>query len=193
MNKNIILWIALLFAIIFGAAVKWIPPHSEQSRLQRLPITGSFFFCTPLSLSPNELSFYGESKVTKRYYRFAQYDFVMIVVDGSANRHVVHDPLYCLQGSGWHINAREALSIDGGQADLLRISREGLNREAVFWFSDGRSRHASIVRYWLQTTLRRLMFGYFQPEPVMVILQSTGNANPDWHKILDRCGFLYEI
>ncbi len=193
MNQKIILWSALFFAVVFGAAVKWIPQHSEQSRLQRLPLTGSFFSCTPLTLSPIELSFYGKSKVIKRFYRFAQCDFVMIVIDGSANRHVIHDPLYCLQGSGWHINSREPLSIDGGQADLLRLSKDGVNRESVFWFSDGISRHASIVRYWLQTTLRRLTFGHFQPEPVIVILQSTGNTNPDWHKILDQCGFLYEI
>jgi hypothetical protein len=192
-NKQIILWISLLFAIVFGAAVKWFPLHAEQNRLQRLPVKGLFFSSQSLPLSQSEMSVFGQAPVIKRYYRFGRHSFVMIVVDGSANRHAVHDPLYCLQGDGWHIKSREAISVDGGQADLLRLSRNGLDREAVFWFSDGLSRHASMIRYWLQTTLRRLTFGLSDPEPVMVILQSTGNEKPDWRSLLHQCDFLFEI
>lgn len=192
-NRQLILWIALFFAIVFGAAVKWLPLPTDQSRLQRIPVNGSLFSSLALPLSESEISVFGEAQVIKRFYRFGRHSFVMIVVDGSANRHAVHDPLYCLQGDGWHINARQAISIDGGQADLLRLSRKGLDREALFWFSDGMSRHASMIRYWLQTTLRRLTFGRSDPEPVMVILQSTGNEKLDWQALLDQCSFLLEI
>ncbi len=192
-NTKLILWIALLSAIVFSAAVKWAPVKEEKSRLQRIPIAGSLYASQALPLSQTESSVFGQARVIKRFYRFGRHGFMMIVVDGSANRHAVHDPLYCLRGDGWQINTREEIAIDGGAADLLRLSRKGVKREAVFWYSDSSSRHASIIRYWLQTTLRRLTFGQSALEPVMVILQSTGDEKPDWRTILDQCGFLFEI
>lgn len=192
-RTKIILWIALVFSIAFGGAVKLFPLHIEQNRLQRLPFSGSLFSSQQLPLSTSELSFFGQAKVIKRFYRYGKHNFIMIVVDGSENRHAIHDPLYCLRGAGWEINSRETISVDGGRADLLRLSWHGFNREAIFWFSDGMTRHASIIRYWMQATLRRLLFGLSDPEPVMVILQSADNENPDWRSILDQCGFLFEI
>ncbi|WP_165498795.1 exosortase-associated EpsI family protein [Chlorobium sp. N1] len=187
------LWMALVAAMIFGTAVEWHGPNVSRNQIAALPSEGYAFSSRAIPLSPEETEFYGQARVMKRLYRCRSDAFILIALDGSANRHAVHDPLYCLKGSGWEITDRRALAVDGGTAERLTLSGHGERRQAVFWFSDGFSRHPSVLRYWLQTTLRRMTFGRSGNEPVMVILQSAGNEPPDWRMLLDRCLFLYEI
>ena len=192
-RKNLMLWIALLLAIGFGAAVERRPPDCDWQRIDRLPATGAIFSSRPLTLSPNEVAVFGQAHVVKRFYRCQGRGFVLVAIDGSANRHAVHDPLYCLKGAGWQVVGRQRIGIDGGEGELLRLSRNGHERETVYWISDGSSRHASILRYWLQATMRRLTFGHSGPEPVMMLLQSIGDGHNDWQAILDQCVFLFDI
>jgi hypothetical protein len=192
-RQNMLLWIALAVAMVFGAAIEWGKTVDASQRLEALPLDGSMFSSSPMPISPQEIAFYDKARIVKRVYQCKKGSFILIAVDGSANRHAVHDPLYCLKGAGWEITNRQTITIDGGVADLLHLSRNGQDREALFWFSDGSSRHASVLRYWLQTSLRRLTFGTSGKEPVMIILQSIGHDRPDWLSLLNRCIFLYEI
>ncbi len=193
-NKlNIILWGVLLLAILFGAALELRQPLTLSSRLGSLPQQGALFSSTPLPLSPHEETFYGKAEVLKRIYRLGNTAFILIAIDGSTNRHAVHDPLYCLTGSGWTITNKQTISIDGGSGALLNLSKGEQQRQAVFWFSNGTSRHASTTRYWIQATVRRLTFGNSGDEPIMVILQSIPNVQPDWERLLDNSIFLYDI
>lgn len=193
-NKlNIILWGVLLLAILFGAALELRQPLTLSSRLGSLPQQGALFSSTPLPLSPQEETFFGEAKTVKRIYKLGHAAFILIAIDGSANRHAVHDPIYCLTGSGWNITNKQAISIDGGSATLLNMTKGNEQRQAVFWFSNGISRHGSATRYWIQATVRRLTFGKSGAEPIMMILQSLPNIQPDWEKLLNNSLFLYDI
>jgi Protein of unknown function (DUF3485) len=192
-GKNLILWIALFSALLLGAAAEWFPRSDAAHRLDRLPLSGALFSSRELALTPAEISFFGPARVVKRLYSFQRDRFVLVAVDGSADRHAVHDPLYCLRGAGWQLRATKDVDIDGGRARLLRLSRKGVTREVLYWFSDGASRHASMTRYWLQTTLRRLTLGKSGPEPVLVMLQSTADDRPYWRALLNRCALLFEI
>jgi hypothetical protein len=192
-GNQIFLWIAFFSVLVFSAIVELFPLPDAGTRLDTLPGSGTLFSSRDLPLTTGEISIFGQARTVKRFYQFGKQRFILVVIDGSMNRHAVHDPLYCLSGSGWQIKAREGVDIEGGRADLLQLSKKDLQREALYWFSDGSSRHASVIRYWLQTTLRRLTFGRSGPEPVLVILQSIGNDRPGWRTLIDQCGLLFDF
>ncbi|ABB24251.1 exosortase-associated EpsI family protein [Pelodictyon luteolum] len=192
-HNNTMLWALLAMAVLFGTAAEWHTPGVSTDRLAALRKNGSLFASRPLPFSPEETAFYGTVRVLKRFYQCWNGAFILIAIDGSANRHAVHDPLYCIKGAGWEITESRRLVVDGGTATLLSLTRKGQQREAVFWFSDGSSRHSSVLRYWLQTTLRRLTFGASGKEPVLLILQSIEHDRPDWQSLLERCLFLFEV
>src|SRR5205823_6175223 len=108
-----------------------------------------------LQLEPAESAIYGKARATKRLYQVGAQRFVIIVIDGTNNRHAVHDPLYCFRGAGWSMKDEEPFPIPGGSAKLLRLTNGRDMREALHWFSDGAQRYSSSMRYWWQTTLRR--------------------------------------
>jgi len=192
-RSRIFLWAAFFSALGLSVIIELFPLPDASDRLDELPDSGTLFSSRDLSLTPVENSTLGQAQTLKRFYQFDRHRFILVAIDGSKNRHAVHDPKYCLTGSGWKIQAREAFDIEGGRADLLRLSRKGLKREALYWFSDGSSRHASVIRYWLQATIRRLTFGRSGPEPVLVILQSIGSDRPDWEAITDQCFLLFDL
>ena len=80
-----------------------------------------------------------------------------------------------------------------GSAELLRLTNGDDTREALHWFSDGEQRHALPMRFWWQTTLRRLTLGASGEEPVLVILQPFDKRSLDWRAILEAMPALFEF
>jgi hypothetical protein len=83
--------------------------------------------------------------------------------------------------------------VGGGAAKRVILTRKGEQVDVVFWFSDGRSRHSSASKYWLQTTLRHLTMDRASPEPVMAILWSSGSENLDWTEVFDRFPVVFDL
>ncbi len=188
-----ILWAALILSIILSILYEKYTPPSGRSAIDTLQKSGFGYNSRDILLTPSEISIYSDARVLKRWYNFSFHNFILIVVDAGNNRHAVHDPLYCFNGAGWQIHLKKKIKIDGSWAHFLKMSKDGIHREVLYWFSDGYSRHASVVRFWFQATMNRLTFGFSNKVPFMVILQPFKDNQPDWQKILDQFGLLYEI
>ncbi len=188
-----LLWGALVIAVILSTLYEMYDPGVGRSQVDNLPKSGFGYTSRDVPLTSAELSLYSDARVIKRWYQFGHYSFIIILVDGREDRHAVHDPLYCFNGAGWRILEKTAIDIDGGWAHKLKMSKNDEHREAIYWFSDGSSRHASITRFWFQATLNRLTLGFSGPIPFMIILQPFGDSQPNWQKILEQFGVLYEL
>ncbi|MCP5522487.1 MAG: exosortase-associated EpsI family protein [Verrucomicrobiales bacterium] len=173
-KRQLLLAALVLVAIL---AVVWDRHQLPTAtlRLGRLPTEGVGYSSRELEMSDIEREAFGAADVVKRLYASGAGQFVVTVVDGSRNRHAVHDPTYCFRGAGWRIAARQAAPLPGGEAAWLSLTQGDEHQEAAFWFTDGRVRHASALRCWTQTTLRRLTFGRSGEEPLLVLVQPLDN------------------
>lgn len=175
---------------ILGGAVAitlvWeLAPLPDASiRLEQLPREGLGFASTEVALSPVEAGVYREARIVKRFYCVGHDRLVIAVIDGSRNRHAVHDPAYCFRGGGWRVAAEHSFALPGGSARQVLLQRGGEQREALYWFTDGALRHYSALRYWWQTAFRRLTFGAGGGEPVLVVVQPEGAV--EWDDLFRR-------
>lgn len=176
-------WLWLALAVACACSYLWTRPASGDAglRLAGIPLAGAGFEGADLKLDPAAQRILGRAAFLHRRYVFGGREVYVTVIDGSRDRHVVHDPRYCFEGAGWHARAAPPVPVAGGSAQPLGLSRDGQNLQALFWFTDGVSRHASVVRYWWQTVLRRLTLGRSGPEPIIVVVQSVGAEPPDWN------------
>jgi len=177
----------LFLGILFDAGS--LP--EEKSRVHHIPAQGLGFTSIDIPLSVSELSLYTRAEVVKRYYQLGKDRFMLIAIDGAKNRHAVHDPMYCFQGAGWKIAKKDMVPIENGEARLLFLEKDGSYREAAYWFSDGKKRHTSVVRYWIQATLRRITMGRSGKEPILIMLQSAEEHPVNFRKIFDEFGILF--
>jgi hypothetical protein len=186
-------WIGI--GTIAALAVTWdfIPLNDASARLKLLPTSGLGFASRELPLSDTERQVFGKAALIKRVYQVGSDRIILQIVDGTRDRHAVHDPLYCFRGSGWTVTQQRDRPIPGGTARHLILSRNGTAAEAIFWLSDGRERHSSPSRYWWQTALRRLTLGRSGSEPVLIILQPWPGQTISWDDVLTRIGPLFEI
>ncbi len=178
-------WPVLLAAVVITLAWDLVPLPDAASRLLAFPQKGLGFSSVDIPLSRVEASIYRGVKVIKRLYRMRSRSIVLVVIDGSRNRHAVHDPVYCFRGGGWRITAEQFLALPGGTAKLVKLERDGQRTEAVYWFTDGSARHASAPLYWCQTAWRRLTFGTCGAEPLLVVVQPAAGdtENVDWGSV----------
>jgi hypothetical protein len=187
------LWFGLALVLAISLLWEFMPVWSPDNRLGVLPTSGLGLTSRDLPLNETEAQVYRQARVVKRVYQVTGQQFLLIAIDGSRDRHAVHDPLYCFRGAGWNVRQRLPLQIPGGVASHLLLTRSGQTSEAVFWFSDGRHRHVSVVRAWWQSAWRRLTFGRSGHEPVLIVLQPIAGETVDWNAVLSRCPFLFEI
>lgn len=180
-----ILWILLSVAIALGLAWQFYPLPDAHKRIDDLPLSGPGFAGRDVPLNDFEETFFNGVYVLKRVYRVDGNNYFLTVLDGTHNRHVVHDPYYCFTGSGWQIDEARKIPIQNGTAEQLLLSKGAQKKSAIFWFADGKSNFSETWKYWLTTTLRRLTFGYSGGEPVLIMLQPLDNVKDvDWSKIL---------
>ena len=188
-----ILWTGLAFAVVLGSLWQFVPLRDAQDRVAALPKSGIGYVSQDLPVPPEMRAVFGDAQVLRRSYAVRGQRFVLWVVDGSRNRHAVHDPLFCVRGGGWEIRSQGDFALEGVQARLLRAVKAGREVESLLWFSDGRTRHASAPRYWWQTTLRRLTLGASGPEPVLVNLQPVDPQGMNWRRLTEDLPALFDL
>ena len=176
MNK---LWIGVIIAIGLGIVWDWIHSPDAKKRMESLPLEGSTYRGKDIPLDEFEKNYFENVNVTKRTYLIDGQEFFIAILDGTANRHAVHDPYYCFVGSGWEIEDEKKISLNHGIGNLLTIQKDGEKREALFWFTNGKSQFASPIRYWLEATLRRFTLGFSGEEPILVVVQPMGSEPVD--------------
>jgi len=184
-NKKILLWIGLTITVILGALWQFYPLSDAKERLASLPLKGETFQGYDSPLTDFEKSAFKGVNLIKRVYQTGTQKCFLTVLDGTHNRHIVHDPFYCFRGSGWKLISKKNISIDKGNATLLKMRRGIQKREALVWFTNGQNQHASAMTYFFQTTLRRLTLGMSGEEPLLVVIQPLNTASPDWQAIID--------
>lgn len=182
-SKNL-LWIFLAASILLGAIWQFYPLPTAQNRLQRFPLISKTFKGQDVSLSESEDKFFKGVDLLKRVYKIGDKHFFVILIDGSKNRHTVHDPYYCFKGSGWNIDSEKPFLLPKGTAKLLEISKGKEKQQALFWFSDGMSQYSSALKYWWETTLRRITLGVSGQEPLLIIIQPIEPGPVNWNQVL---------
>lgn len=185
MQHRRVIWLGLTLAILLGVLWDFYPLPNAEDRLAQLRASGPNFSSEDLALTPTEQAVLAKAKVVHRRYEFDGRTVFVTVIDGTENRHAVHDPGYCFRGAGWEAIGQKTLSIPGGHAVCFSVRRKSELMDAVYWFSDGRQRHTSFPRYWWQTTLRRITLGRSGPEPVLVVLQSD-DRDRDWPTLVPK-------
>jgi hypothetical protein len=187
------LWAALSLAVFLGFLWQFSPLEDAAKRLQKLPLKGIGYQGKDLPLNPKEAEFLKGANVIKREYTINDRDFFITVLDGTKNRHLVHDPYYCFRGSGWEVIGERQFSLENGIGNLLEIQKGNEKREALFWFSDSKSIYYSPYGYWWQTILRRLTFGLSGPEPLLIVVQPLSNEPINWNEFSKAFYSLFQI
>lgn len=192
-NGRKVLYITLLIAI--GIALLWqfIPLKSAADRINILPLYGPAFIGENVPLTEFEAKIFGNVDLLKRVYTVAKVPYFITVIDGTRNRHVVHDPYYCFHGGGWEVIKDEPFPIENGEARWVSLKKGDQTQEALYWFSDGKHNYGSPYRYWWDATLRRLTFGYSGEEPVLIVVQPIEKKHLTWDKLQELFPALFKL
>jgi len=188
-----LLWLGLGALIVVSLLWDRLPSSASASRLGGLPQDGFGFASRELPLNDTETQLYRQAATVKRLYQAGGQRFVLTAIDGSRNRHAVHDPLYCFRGDGWQVAGTQDFPVSGGHAKLLKLTRSGLQTEVLFWFTNGKTRQASAWQAWRQSVLRRDTLGRYGNEPVLILLQPATSETPIWSRVFARCPFLFQL
>jgi hypothetical protein len=182
--KTKILWTALAAAIVLATLWERFPLADASARLNRLPRASLLVESRDMPMTPTEQANFTGTSVLKRLASAGHERVILTVVDGTRNRHAIHDPVFCFRGAGWEVDSMETVALEKGDARLLRLRQGKQTAEAVYWFTDGGRQFANPMQFWWETALRRLTFGASGAEPVLVILTSTGETPPNWADLL---------
>lgn len=191
MNK--FLWIGLTIAIVLGALWQFAPLKDGKDRMDALPVTGIGYQAKSVPLESYEKDLFADVHVLKRIYTIGNQAFFVTVLDGTHNRHIVHDPYYCFKGGGWDIVKEKNLDTENGKASLILIRKEGKEREALFLFSDGQKNFNSPLQYWLTATLRRVSLGASGQEPLLIVVQPLHDEPVDWASFQKKLNPLFNL
>ena len=187
------LWIALCLAIFLGALWQFYPIPSASDRMARLPLYGVAYTGKDIELNSFEEIFFKNVNVVKRVYKIGGQNLFVTALDGTRNRHLVHDPYYCFRGSGWEVVSEKPLQIPGGVASLVNLKNDKESKEAIFWFSNGKEHYSSPLKYWWETVLRRLTLGRSGPEPILILVQPLNDEKVDWSQLAVQFPELFTI
>jgi hypothetical protein len=163
---------------------EFYPLTDASSRINHFPRMSGQVASRDLPLTPGEEAIFCGVTVVKRLALVGDDRAVVTVIDGTKNRHAVHDPVFCFRGAGWEVSREESVPLRKGFARLVHLRQGKELAEALYWFSDGKEQFKSPVLYWWKTALRRLTFGSSGMEPVLVILTSAGDTPPHWPDLL---------
>ncbi|MBS0656943.1 MAG: exosortase-associated EpsI family protein [Verrucomicrobia bacterium] len=181
--RHVFLGLLLAAVGVWLACARLFPP-AGSGRLLRLPLKGAGFRGAELALQPVEQAVLAGATWRKRTYDVGGQQCVLIAIDGTGNRHALHDPTYCFRGAGWEIVGQQTLALDGGEARRVQLRRGQERSEAVYWYSDGRTRQPNAWRAWTGTILQRLQLRRWSGETVLVMLQPAGARALDWPTLL---------
>lgn len=182
--KSIWLWSGIGVVLGLGALWQLYPLADAAARLQALPEQGLMMKSEAVAVTPAETQIYHGATVLKRLVQVRGQRVVLTIIDGTRNRHAVHDPLFCFRGAGWDVLSEASVPLERGEGRRVTLGRHGEHAEAMYWFSDGTASFGSATTYWVRTTLRRVTLGTSGPEPVLVVLTSVDDRPVDWTALL---------
>lgn len=177
------LWVMLVGAMLITLIWKNLEDLPDDPRLHEFPEKGLRYQAKELDLSEQEKAVFKTAQARKFLVASTNQKAVLMMIDGTRNRHAVHDPVYCFLGAGWEKIGEFPVSLRGGEGMLVRVQRDKDTAEALYWFSTGKEKFSSPLKYWWKSSLRRLTHGASGSEPILFILISIQNKT-DWDEIL---------
>jgi hypothetical protein len=184
MNKKRFLW--LIFGISVVLTLVWpnIPLKSASARLHSIPSSGPDFRTRRVQISTADRRLLGDAEATQYLITTKSGSRLLLtLIDGTNNRHAVHDPIYCFVGNGWQIQRRETVPIPLGHATWLSLANQQHRSDVMWFFDNGKKQFESPVEYWFQSALRRLTLGKSGDESILVSLRSLPNEPVDWDRV----------
>ena len=106
-----LLWVFVCFCVLVGAVWEFYPLKDATDRFEKLPVKGFGFISKDLPMEGVEAEYFAENDTIKRLYYTNKQSVLLTVIDGTKNRHVVHDPLFCFRGAGWDVAVRKPIPI----------------------------------------------------------------------------------
>lgn len=182
--KQRFLW--LLFAVALILTLVWpnIPLESASARLNAIPTHGPDFRTRKVELSAADRTLLGEAEAAQYVVTTKSGTRLLLtLIDGTNNRHAVHDPSYCFVGNGWKIGHQESVSTARGTASKLHLVNQHRSSDVLWFFDNGKKQFESPLEYWFQSALRRLTLGLSGNEPILVSLRSLPNESVDWQRV----------
>ncbi|WP_309400698.1 exosortase-associated EpsI family protein [Cerasicoccus maritimus] len=153
--------------------VEFAPQRDAVQQLLSIPSNGPLFKSQETPLTDQERELLGEASAIKKIVLpRGGAPFLFSAIDGTRNRHAVHDPRYCFVGAGWRIVSEQTLPSTNGDMQALTLERDGEQRYALYWFSTPDGWFVSPMKYWTKATWRRLSFGAGGDEPILIVVQS---------------------
>lgn len=183
-RKRILL--GLSCGVAAAVALIWpaLPMAGGSGRLAEIPLEGADFRSDPLELTSADKEFLAGASAVKRVLRPNRGAPIMLnVIDGSGNRHAVHDPGYCIAGGGWVVRSRKEMAMSSGVANWISMEKDGQTMEALWFFDDGVRQFGSPLEYWWRASLRRATRGLSGSEPLLVMLRIPPGERADWQRI----------
>jgi hypothetical protein len=192
---RILRWAGLGIIILTGALWDLYPLPDASPRLNSLPAgRAGAVELTDIELEPGEQINFKDIHAIKRFAVVGPDHVVLLVADGTHNRHAIHDPVFCFRGAGWEIANSAPISLPHGTAQFAKLRRkDGTTAEVVYWFTDGTVQFANPLKYWWKTALRRMTFGLSGSEPLLVILSTTGDPPASWPDLLRQWPALRDL
>jgi len=193
-TKRRIVLVAFAIAVVVMVVWPMIPLKTAEDRLKAIPVSGPGFNAREVPLGDADRKLLGEASAVCDLISLNDGSRLMLtVIDGTRNRHAVHDPFYCFAGAGWKIEEKKVVDLQSGEGFFLTISKEGKRAEALCFYDDGTRQYSAPLQYWLRTSWRRVSLGASGAEPVLVMCRTFPGEHADWahvrHMILPSLGF----
>ncbi len=183
-KKRVLIWwfcgLAAIIALIWPA----LPLAEGPDRLTGLPLSGPGFQSRRIDLTEADRRFLGGARGVQHLIQLNDGGRIMLtVIDGSGNRHAVHDPTYCLSGGGWKVARLHPVVLHSGEANWMNLTKDDKSMEALWFFDDGEGQFTSALSYLVKTSARRATLGRSGPEPLLVTLRGLPGETPDWKRV----------
>lgn len=183
-NKRALKWTGLILAVLVMLVWPLMPLENARARLDSIPESGNGFRARGMPLTDEDRKLLGDADaVSKAVQLQGGGGFVLTVIDGTRNRHAVHDPSYCFVGSGWEVAEKREVATTSGTALMQVLVKDGRRLEALSFFDDKGRQFSSATRYWLEAGWRRMTFGASGAEPVLVICKGVPDVPVDWDRV----------
>jgi hypothetical protein len=108
------------------------------------------------------------------------------LIDGTRNRHALHDPVLCFRGGGWSVAESGLIALPGGEARWHLWRKGGEVAHSCHWFSSNQQRYPEAWRAWGQGAWRRLTRQGPETEPLLIVLISLEQKRMDWKLCLQQ-------
>lgn len=137
--------LVLLALALLPLALDAARPARRTGAPPSLPAAGPGFAGEDEALAPSEKRLLEGIPAVRKRYRFGEHIVSVLVFDAMVDRHVVHEPTYCLEGGGFRVVRDE----DRGGVRRVRAEEPGTGRVRSFacCFESGGECYTSRWRY----------------------------------------------